>query len=207
MHPLTGGNVCTFARSCRECCARLHMNIIAIDPGPERSAILHWGGDCIPFSAILQNAQLLADLDQNAFPTGSVLAVEMVACYGMPVGREVFETCLWIGRFDHAWASNNLGEQDQLIERTTRLIERAKIKMHHCGTMRAKDSNIRQALIDKYGPPGTKKANGVTYGLKSHLWAAFALATYVSETLSPHHLPPGSDTLTCERSQRGCVAG
>jgi hypothetical protein len=41
--------------------------------------------------------------------------------------------------------------------------------------------NVRQALLDKYGAPGTKKAPGLTYGISSHVWAAFALATYYTE--------------------------
>jgi hypothetical protein len=71
------------------------------------------------------------------------------------------------------------------------------VKLHHCASAKAKDANIRQALIDKYGKPWTwnvldpnkpatgknrMKVEGVTFGLHDDLWAAFALATYASET-------------------------
>ena len=36
-------------------------------------------------------------------------------------------------------------------------IYRKEEKMNICHTMRAKDSNIRQALIDRFGEVGTKK--------------------------------------------------
>lgn len=103
-----------------------------------------------------------------------LVCIEMVACYGMAVGAETFNTCLWIGRFVERW--------NYLNGVTPKLIYRRDIKLHHCGTAKAKDSNIRQALIDKYGPPGNKKAPGGTYGISKHMWAALAVAAYVHET-------------------------
>jgi hypothetical protein len=143
------------------------MKILAIDPGPEQSAFVTWNNGTLGYCNIQSNTFVRDSLQMCIY---DLVAIEMIACYGMPVGKETFETCLWIGRF---------------CERSPiepRLIYRRDVKLHHCGSARAKDSNIRQALIDKYGAPGTKKAPGVTYGLKSHLWAAFAIATYVSET-------------------------
>lgn len=35
---------------------------------------------------------------------------------------------------------------------------------------------MRQALIDRFGAPSTKKAPGLLYGVSSHMWAALALA-------------------------------
>jgi hypothetical protein len=99
-------------------------------------------------------------------------AIEMIASYGLPVGREVFETCLWIGRFM------------ERLDKPTRLIYRKDVKLHLCNSPRAKDGNVRQALVDKYGKPGTKKNPGKLYGISGHLWAALAVADYAL-TLEP----------------------
>jgi len=98
------------------------------------------------------------------------LAIEMIASYGMAVGREVFETCVWIGRFQQVWRSPE----------SVRLVYRRDVKLHLCGNPRAKDPNIRQALIDLLGPAGTKKQPGPTYGVKSHAWAALGVAVTVA---------------------------
>lgn len=145
------------------------MRILAIDPGTTESAYVSWCDNKLAAAEVLPNEAMLNYLT-CATPLWEVMAIEMVASYGMAVGKEVFETCVWIGRF---------------FERCTpdpSLIYRREVKLHHCGSPRAKDANVRQALIDKYGAPGTKRNPGLTYGLKSHLWQAFAIATYVSET-------------------------
>jgi len=76
------------------------------------------------------------------------IIVEMVASYGMPVGESVFQTCVWIGRF--VQLADELGKEYGFIYRKEE-------KMNICHTMKAKDSNIRQALIDRFGEVGTKK--------------------------------------------------
>lgn len=142
--------------------------MIAIDPGNEQSALVEWDGEKIRHAEIMPNRDLLAWLrGSDVSLQNKTIVLEMVACYGMPVGATVFETCVWIGRFLEA-AEKNGGATDRLF--------RKDVKMHLCQSMRAKDSNIRQALIDRFGPPGTKKEPGLTYGLKKDLWAAFAVA-------------------------------
>jgi hypothetical protein len=99
------------------------------------------------------------------------LAIEMIASYGMPVGREVFETCVWIGRFIEAFGSH--------YDNPTIRVTRNEVKNHLCGSSKAKDANVRQALIDLLGSPGTKKSPGGTYGVKSHMWSALGVAATV----------------------------
>lgn len=65
----------------------------------------------------------------------------------MSVGQTVFDTCVWIGRF----------QQLALPKIDTKFIYRKDEKMNICHSMKAKDSNIRQALIDRFGEVGTKK--------------------------------------------------
>jgi hypothetical protein len=142
--------------------------IFAIDPGPITSGIVWWDGQTVAVRGIFPNEGILDLLHRFKHP----VALEMIASYGMPVGKETFETVLWIGRFIEAATCS--GSQ-------VRTVYRKDIKMHLCHSMRAKDGNVRQALIDRLGPPGTKKKPGVAYGITSHLWSALAVAVYVHD--------------------------
>ncbi len=138
---------------------------LAVDPGSTESAWVLWSGGSIIQSAKIENEALRLFMKQRG-PFERVV-IEMIACYGMPVGKEVFETCLWIGRFIEC--ANGL---------PVRLVFRKDIKMHLCNSTRAKDGNVRRALIDKVGPQGTKKNKGPTYGVAKDIWSALALAAY-----------------------------
>lgn len=139
--------------------------ILAIDPGTFESGWCRYAEGRVVASGVLPNGDLLTMLKTRANP-GETLAIEMVASYGMAVGRETFETVWWIGRFTQAW------RDPEAVVR----VFRKDVKLYLCGAMKAKDANIRQALIDMLGAPGTKKKPGPTYGVRSHAWAALAVA-------------------------------
>lgn len=145
------------------------MSILAIDPGTTQSGwvLLSGGGAVIGCGVDANDRVLLLVRETHA----DRLAIEMIASYGMAVGREVFATCVWVGRFQQAWRDPD----------AVRLVFRQQVKLHLCQSPRAKDANIRQALIDKLGPQGTKKAPGPTYGVSSHAWAALGVAVTVAE--------------------------
>lgn len=153
-------------------------SVLAIDPGNVESAYALIDTTTrrpVEFGKI-PNPLLLDRLPNLAH--GTVTAIEMVASYGMPVGREVFETCVWIGRY-----------QQQISYRLPQLVYRQPVKLHHCNSARAKDSNIIQALVDRFasGQPnkgkGTKADPGWFYGFAADVWQAYALAVYVADSL------------------------
>jgi hypothetical protein len=156
------------------------VDIFAIDPGNEFSAysILR---DCklVDFGKI-KNEDLFSHLrlrcrDHDPYKQNGEnvnFAIEMVACYGMAVGKEVFETCVWIGRFDQYIRTNYFVVPERIY--------RTEVKMNMCHDSRAKDKNIRQAVIDRLGPQGTKKNPGATYGVSADVWQAVAVGiTYL----------------------------
>ena len=149
------------------------MLILAIDPGPEYSAWLRWDSDMeeIFDMEICRSADLASRIGQYPF---EVLAVEHFACMGQLVSKSVFDTCYWIGEY-RSWAKTWAVKWFPVF--------RKDVKMHFCETMRAKDANIRQVLIDRFGKPGTKKAKGKTYGVKKDLWSALAIAVYTADML------------------------
>jgi len=149
--------------------------IAGLDPGPVESALVVWDGSRILHYQQSPNGKVMDALRGPGFinrivVSGALLVIEQVASYGMPVGEEVFETVFWSGRFAEAFG----------IARVAR-IKRLDVKMALCHDSRAKDGNIRQALIDRYGPPGTKKAPGTLYGITKDLWSALAVAVAWSD--------------------------
>jgi hypothetical protein len=147
--------------------------IVAIDPGSKESALVVMHGVHPQFKMYDSNEAVLARLPALVGTIASDpdhMAIEMVACYGMAVGAEVFDTCVWIGRFIEAW------------NRPYTRVYRKDVKITLCNSMKAKDGNIRQALIDLYSGGkgaevaiGKKAAPGPLFGFSGDLWAALAV--------------------------------
>ena len=123
--------------------------ILAIDPGPVESGwvSLDSAGKLCGFGVDYNHA--IRNGMHNADAIATTLVIEMVASYGMPVGADVFETCVQIGRFEQVWPGN--------VAR----VFRREVKLHLCNSSKAKDSNVRHALMDRYGP-GKDRAVGGT---------------------------------------------
>lgn len=152
------------------------MKILAIDPGNEYSGYVLVEADEADITKVLdvgkiRNEEIYNVLDKDY----NHLAIEMIAGMGMTVGAEVFETCVWIGKFlEYARFTDRKFQ--------TQRIYRREEKICLCGAPTAKDANIRQALCDRYaaGQPnygkGTKKNKGFFYGFSADMWAAMAVA-------------------------------
>lgn len=158
------------------------MRVLAIDPGNTESGWCVIDADThkpVTFGKD-ENTDLLDwCYDNDTFTDVDLAVIEMVASYGMPVGKEVFETCVWIGRLSEALRRKGIDVQ---------LVYRRAVKDHHCDNQpRAKDSNVRQALVDRFAPgapnhgKGTKTAPGWFHGFAKDVWAAYALAIYAAD--------------------------
>ena len=161
------------------------MKILSIDPGTTHSGWCYY--DTGKKKIIGKGKDPNEDLRINIIPEilnsgADVFVYEMVACYGMPVGESVFETVLWMGQFLFiAWES---------IVPVKRLF-RKDVKIALCGSMKAKDTNIRQAIIDRFQASGggktpqigTKKEPGPLYGVSKDIWSALGLCLAYEDSL------------------------
>lgn len=161
------------------------MMILTIDPGDVKSAFVIYDTDTkelIEFG-ISDNHELVDIIEAadpcDPFDDTEKLVIEMIASYGMPVGKNIFDTCAWIGRFENAFGLDNSCR-----------VYRKDVKMHLCNSMRAKDSNIRQAILNRYPATGggktpqigTKGQPGPLYGVKKDIWSALAVAITFMES-------------------------
>ena len=101
----------------------------------------------------------------------------------MPVGRDVFETIRWTGRFDYL--------ATEICKLKLVYMKRADVKLHLCFSPRANDSTVRQAIIDKYG--GDQVAIGGKKGVacKGKGWAGVGRPPCLECNQTGYETPPG----------------
>ena len=166
------------------------MIILSIDPGNEESAYCLYSiktnsldVDLSETHKILEfgkikNEDLIKYVREETFEGNYIgydyIVIEGIISYGMPIGKTTLHTKFFVGRLFQLALS-------KVEENNIFIISRKEVLLHHCGSVRAKDSNLRQALIDKFGEPGTKKSPGFTYGISKDVWSAFGIATYFAE--------------------------
>jgi hypothetical protein len=139
--------------------------ILGIDPGPVKSAWATLDGYPMTVAATIAGNSELLDL-LRSIDLCSV-AIEQVTYQGRrSIGAETLDTVRWETRF--ASAAQAAGHRVTLIPRNT---VRTKLAGPHAG-----DKEVRAAIIERLGPVGTKRAPGPLWGLKSHEWAALAVA-------------------------------
>lgn len=143
--------------------------ILAVDPGYRESACVVYDGKAVLAHSIETNEALLYYL--QTFPHDAVLVLEEMQVFrsNYGIGKEVFDSVFWSGRFVQAWHPKPYGR-----------IIRAKVR-GHLGAMKGGDAAVRQALIARFGPYkedaiGKKSNPGPLFGLKSHEWSALAIA-------------------------------
>lgn len=166
------------------------MKIVAIDPAPKESAFVLVDPITLEVydKGILKNEVLIQRKDLgfgciNLFPQDFhhyELAIERVRSMGQVAGNSLFDTSEWIGRFEQAF----VGEVTK--------IPRIQIKVLLCGKAGARDSDVREAVLQRYQQQidndvlmpgggknpiqGTKSKPGPLYGIKTHLWQALGAA-------------------------------
>jgi len=156
------------------------VKILAIDPGTEQSAWCFFetiGTKDHPIHFYQEaNKEILDRLRQGKNSVRSVpdlVVIEMIKSYGNVMGDSVLQTCVWIGRFIQAWQG------------PYELIPRKRIVTQLCMNPRANDTNVRQALIDRWGGKdkaiGNKAKPGPLYGMKNDMWSALAVAVAWTE--------------------------
>lgn len=154
--------------------------VLAIDPGPVESAWIVFDSEASEIRSFAKSGNdWLLDQLRNLSPDVRIVAVEKIESFGMAVGAEIFETVWWSGRFAEAVLRPAIGVRGVVQ------VPRRTVKLHLCGSAKAKDANIRQALIDRFGgsaAKGTKAKPGPLYGIAKDVWSALAIAvTYTDQ--------------------------
>lgn len=151
------------------------MILLSIDPGDKESGYVFIDSETykpIRFGKENNNSILLI-LQMSYY---DIVVIERISSYGMAVGRNVFETCEWVGRFTQAATV------------FSEYVYRRDEKINICGNPTANDVNIKRALIDRFAEHDFKRGKGTKnnpdffYGFKADVWQAFAVGvTYLDK--------------------------
>ena len=164
--------------------------VLAIDPGAEQSGFVLYDIEHEPrvqFTGVLGNDDILREVITTH---DAIVVIEGMSGYGATLGQSTIDTLVWAGRFWQQAVCSGL---------PVARISRRDVKLHLCDSARARDADMRDALITRFGPGkekaiGTKANRGPLYGVKSHCWAALALAVtyadlHAESAKAPHSTP------------------
>lgn len=158
------------------------MKILAIDVGTTETGFCIINKETykpIRFGKI-SNEDLLDIVRNEDYDT---LIYEEFQSYGMPIGVSTITSITWNGRYMQI-ALDRKKQVDYIY--------RKEEKMNLCNSMKAKDSNIRQALIDRFAKFDFKNGKGVKgnkdffYGFSKDVWSAFAVGVTYLDKLNEH---------------------
>lgn len=145
------------------------MLILGIDPGPKQSAYVvysnraeHIGGLDIVTNKYLRDLLLSNDFHK--------IAIEIPSLRGSIVWQQVIDTAFEAGRI--------IGDCWNFVK-----VNPQQWRRHITGLVNAKDVQVKQCLMARFGTKGTKKNPGKLYGVKSHIWDALGIAVYAGDCL------------------------
>ena len=151
------------------------QKILAIDPGTTESAWLVLDIDrMVPVDFKMQTNKKVIDLVEG---WRGYIAIEIIKSYGNVIGDDMLQTVELIGALTHA------------AEMPPFRLTRKEIVTHICGNPRARDKNVRQALLDRFGgraiAQGKKIDPGPLYGVVRDIWSALAISITAAELYVP----------------------
>lgn len=143
--------------------------VVAVDPGYRQSAFVVYDGTRVCGHGIRENSVLLGDLGIASNNVMLVLEEMQLFASNHGVGREIFDSVFWSGRFAQVWTPRPF---DRILRSTVRA---------HLQATKGGDAAVRQSLIDRFGPYkevaiGRKASPGPLYGIHADEWSALAIA-------------------------------
>lgn len=150
------------------------MRLLAIDPGNVESAYVVMDRDT---QKPLEHEKVGNEELEKRLLGGELefdeAVIEVISSYGLPVGKDVHQTCMEIGRLSAIVES--LGKKMYGCYRRD-------VKLHLTGIASSKDVNVRAALIEMYAKHDFKNGKGTKdnpdwwYKFRADEWAAAGLA-------------------------------
>lgn len=119
----------------------------------------------------ISNEELLVIVKKEDY---GKLVYEAFASYGMAIGQSTIKSIEWNGRFIQCAVDRGIPVFP---------IFRKDEKINLCGSMKAKDANIRQALIDRFAKHDFKNGKGTKdepdwfFGFRADVWSSYAIGT------------------------------
>jgi len=150
------------------------MRIMGVDPGTtETGYVVIDEGYAILEAGKIPNEELIAII-KNDLPSPDYVALESIGSYGMAVGREVFQTCFFIGEVIRTCKDSGTPFTLYARQEYTRRI---------CGVGKINDAVLRQALLLRFGGDRKGEPLHLLRG-NSDKRSAFAVAVYHLDVLN-----------------------